>query len=198
MMKDKFDIKELHKRIEEVKEETQYLTKFTHEFLECLIERHNIQDIIWEEQEFEDVPNEIVELLKNGEVPTEEQLSVLDSETQNFLLKECVFICGMGAVSIYSHIEEIKNNEEYDDEKMTIFDSILEMSDESPGHYIGMYLIAALSLLLGKIPSYEMIEVLTKNFDSSQDNLQRCYELYNEFCLSVYNRYMGDKEIYFE
>lgn len=188
-MNDKFDLKELQKRIDEVKEETQRLTQFTREYLECLLKRHSLKEIIYEEHEFEDVPTEITDLLKNGEIPTEDQIAQMDDETQDYLLKECVFICGMGAVAFYCQTEE-------ENEEPTEFDYIMAMADQSPGHYVAMYLIAAFTLLFARIPSFEMIQLIAKDFDSSEENLQQGLELYNELCLSIYNRYMEDKEFY--
>lgn len=188
-MEDKFDLKQLQNRITEVKEYDKKLSKFTLEFLECLIRRHDLQNIIYEKQEFEDVPEEIVKLLLKGELPSQEQIALIDEETQDYLCKECVFICGMGAVAFYSQNEE--NSEE-----PTQFDYIMEMSEESPGHYVGMYLIAAFTLLFCHIPSFELIQSITKNFDSSEENLQNCLEIYSQLCLSVYSRYVEDKEYY--
>jgi len=188
-MEDKFDIKELQKRIAEVKEETQNLTRFTRKYLECLIKRHDLRNIIFEEQEFEDVPDEITELLKKGEVPSEEQIAMIDDETQDFLLKECVFICGMGAIAYYSETEE-------DSDEPTEFDNILEMTNASPAHYVAVHLIAALTLLFCRIPSFEMIQLLTKDFDQSEEQVQSNLELYNEFCLCVYKRYVEDEDYY--
>jgi hypothetical protein len=189
IMEEKFDIKELQKRIAEVKEETQKLTRFTRKYLECLIKRHDLQNIIFEEQEFEDVPDEIADLLKKGELPTEEQIAMIDEETQDYLLKECVFICGMGAIAFYSQTEE-------ESDEPTEFDNILEMINVSPAHYVAVHLIAALTLLFCRIPSFESIQLLTKNFDQSEEQIQTNLELYNEFCLCIYNRYVEDEEYY--
>lgn len=188
-MEDKFDLKELQKRIAEVKEETEFVTKFSHVFLECLLKRHDLKNIIYEKHQFENVPDEVTQCLKDGKIPTEEQLSVMDAETQDYLIKECVFICGMGAVAFYSETSE-------DEEQKTVFDDILEMSNESPAHFVGMHMISVLTLLFCRIPSYDLIETLTNNFDSSQKNLEYCLDIYNEFCLSLYNRFLEDKEYY--
>ena len=190
-MEDKFDIKELQKRITEVKEYDKKLSKFTAKFLECLIKRHDLENIIYEEQTFEDVPDEVTELLKKGQVPSEEQIALMDEETQDYLCKECVFICGMGAVAYYSQTEE----EEEDDEPSE-FDVIMEMCNQSPGHYVATYLIAAFTLLFARIPSFELIQLLSKDFDSSEENLQEGLEIYSELCLSIYNRYLEDEEYY--
>lgn len=186
-MEDKFDIKELQKRISEVKEESRYLNSFTQEFLECLMARHDLVSFIAEDQEFEDIPDEVISSLKRGEVPTIEQLDLIDADAKDFLIRECVFICGMGAVAYYC------NN---DSEEPSVFDVIMKMSEESPGHYIGTYLIAGLTLLFGKIPSPEMVEILTDNFDSSSERLTQTIELFNELCLSIHQRYSEDIEYY--
>lgn len=187
-MEEKFDLKELEKRIKEVKEETKKLAQFTSLFLECLIKRHDLQNILSPEQEFEDVPREVVESILRGEVPSEEQINLMSQETQDYLLKECLFICGMGAVAYYSSVEESDGPSK--------FDNILEMSNQSPGHYVAMYLIAAFTLLFARIPSFEFIQLLCKDFDSSEENLEKGLDLYTELCLSVYNRYLEDKDYY--
>ena len=189
-MEDKFDIKELQKRISEVKQETEKLTKFTRKYLECLIKRHDLHSIIYEEQEFEDVPDEITELLRKGEVPSETQIALMDEETQDYLLKECVFICGMGAVAFYS------DTDDEEDDEPTEFEQILEMSNVSPGHFVGVHLIAAMALLCCRVPSFELIQRMTNDFDSSEEQMQLSLELFNELCVSVYNRYLEDEEYY--
>lgn len=188
-MEDKFDLKELQKRITEVKQETEYVTKFTQDFLECLIKRHDLQNIIYEAHEFENIPDDITQCLKDGKIPTEDQLSTVDSQSQDNLIKECIFICGMGAIAFYSETSE-------DEEENTAFDDILEMSNESPAHYLGMHLMSVLALLFCRIPSFDMVKTITKDFDSSQGNIEYCLDLYNEFCLSLYSRFAEDKEYY--
>lgn len=190
-MEDKFDIKELQRRISEVKNETKETSEFSKHYFECLIKRHNLADFLDEKQEFQDVPDHIVEMLRNGEVPTEDQLSLMNCETQDFLLKDCVFICGLGAISWYS-----MSLPEYEDTEEKPFDTIIEMMDISPGHHTACYLIAAFTLLFARIPSVEMIEVLTNNFNSSQEQIEKNLELYNELCVSILDRYLEDKEYY--
>lgn len=189
-MEEKFDLKELQKRITEVKEYDQKLSKFTSKFLECLIKRHDLHNMLFEEQEFEDVPEEVVELLKKGQVPSEEQIALMDEETQDYLCKECVFICGMGAVAFYSQTED------EDDDEPSEFDEIMDMSQQSPGHYVATYLIAAFTLLFCRIPSFDLIQSIVKDFDDSEENIQQALEIYSELCLSIYNRYMEDQEYY--
>lgn len=185
-MEDKFDIKELQKRISEVKEESKHVNTFTQEFFQCLLERHDLASLLFEDQEFDDVPEEFVVSLKEGKIPTIEQLNMIDDETKDYLIRECVFICGMGAVAYYSDQME----------EPSVFDVIMEMSNESPGHYISTYLIAGLTLLFGKIPSSDMIQMLTNDFDSKEESLEKSISLFNEMCLSIHQRYLEDLEYY--
>jgi hypothetical protein len=190
-MENKFDIKELHKRISEFKDENKKSSEFTRSYFECLIERHDLQNFLHETQEFDGVPEQIIELLKKGEVPTEEQLFLMDAETQDYLIKDCVFICGLGAISWYSSISS-----ECENEKESPINIVLGMIDESPGHHTASYIMSAYTLLLAKIPSLQFIEMVTNKFDSSEEQIEKNLELYNELCVSVLGRYLEDKEYY--
>lgn len=196
-MEEKFDIKELQKRITEVKEETKMLNTFTREYLECLIERHDLPNFMEDDYEFEDIPEEIISIIKKGELPTEEQISELDEETQDIFIKECVFLCGISAVSWYCDMEEeIEEEEEDDEEDVSIFEIIMEMSNESIGHYTATYIIAALTLLFGKIPSFGLIECMTNNFSSDDEQIDKNMMMFNELCFSIICRYKEDKSYY--
>ena len=73
-MEEKFDIKALQSRIAEVKKETEEVTEFALQFFECLIKRHDLPNILHEDHEFDDTPDEVTEALKKGEVPKKEDL----------------------------------------------------------------------------------------------------------------------------
>lgn len=191
MMEDKFDIKELQKRIAEVKQENQITAKFTHQYLECLIKRHDLVNILHEDQEFDNVPESITDSLKKGEIPSEEQLSIMDTETQDYLLKDCVYMCGMGAIAWYC-----ENLPEYEGIEPSPFDEILSMPNISPGHHTASYIVSALTLLMADLPSQDLIESLTNNFDSSEEQLEKNLEFFNELCLSIVKRYIEDQEYY--
>ena len=192
-MEDKFDIKYLHSRIAELKKQSEESIKFTREYLECLIKRHDLKNIIHEDHEFDNVPVTILDSLKNGIVPSEEELCLIDSETQDYLIKDCVYMCGLGAICWYCD-----NIPDYKELQPSPFDEILEMSTVSPGHYTASYIIAGLTLLMSDLPSQEIVEVMTNNFDSSEDQVERNFNLFNEICVSILKRYMEDKEYYAE
>lgn len=190
-MEEKFDIKALQSRIAEVKKETEETTEFALQFFECLIKRHDLSNILHEDHEFDDTPDEVAKALKKGEVPKREDLSKMTTEAQDYLLKGCVYMCGMGAISWYS-----ENMPQYEKIEPKPFDEIIEMPDISPGHHTASYIFAGLTLLFADIPSQRTVELLTNNFDSSPEQLDENMELYNELCVTILKRYTEDLEYY--
>jgi hypothetical protein len=190
-MEDKFDIKALQSRIAEVKKESEETTEFTLEFLECLLKRHDLANVLHEEQEFEDTPDEVTEALKKGEIPKKEDLVKMTTEAQDYLVKDCVYMCGLGAISWYGD-----NLPEYAEIDPKPFDEIIVMPDISPGHHTASYIVAGMTLLTADIPSQRMIELLTNNFDSSPQQLEENMEFYNEICVMILKRYHEDLEYY--
>lgn len=193
MSQDKFDIKSLQKRIQEIKTENEHGITFTQEFLKCLFERHNLKEIIHEDQEFEDVPELIVEKIKNGQVPEYHEIALMDIDTQDHLLKDCVWMCGMGAIAWYSqNLEEYKDLEE--EEKP--FNQIIKMPDMGIGYHSASFLIAAFTMLMADVPSEELIVTLTNNFSDDEKQVEKNFELFNELCLGIYRRYEEDLSMY--
>lgn len=193
MSQDNFDIKSLQTRIQEIKKENEEGVTFTREFLKCLFQRHNLKDIIHKDQEFEDVPELIVDKIKNGEIPEDHEISLLDVNTQDHLLKDCVWMCGMGAIAWYSeNLEDYKDLPE--DEKP--FNQVIKMPDMGIGYHSASFLIAAFTMLMADIPSQEFIEMLTNNFDNSEQQVQKNFEIFNELCMGIYRRYEEDLSMY--
>ena len=190
-MEEKFDIKALQSRIAEVKKETEETTEFTLQFFECLIKRHDLSNILHEDHEFDDTPDEVAKALKKGEVPKREDLSKMTTEAQDYLLKGCVYMCGLGAISWYS-----ENMPQYEKIEPKPFDEIIEMPDISPGHHTASYIFAGLTLLFADIPSQRTVELLTNNFDSSPEQLGENMEFYNELCVTILKRYTEDLAYY--
>jgi len=190
-MEEKFDIKALQSRIAEVKKETEEMTEFSLQFLECLIKRHDLPNILHEDHEFDDTPDEVTEALKKGEVPKKEDLSKMTGEAQDYLIKDCVYMCGLGAISWYG-----ENMPQYEKLDPKPFDEIVSMPDISPGHHTASYIAAGLTLLFADIPSQRTIELLTNNFDSSPEQLDENMEFYNELCVTILKRYTEDLEYY--
>ena len=190
-MEEKFDIKALQSRIAEVKKETEEMTEFALQFFECLIKRHDLPNILHEDHEFDDTPDEVTEALKKGEVPKKEDLVKMTSEAQDYLIKDCVYMCGLGAISWYG-----ENMPQYEELDPKPFDEIISMPDISPGHHTASYIAAGLTLLFADIPSQRTIELLTNNFDSSPEQLDENMEFYNELCVNILKRYTEDLEYY--
>ena len=181
---------ELQKRILQVKLEEEQTVSFTRDFIECLLKRHDLKEML--EHESDDIPKEIMEYIRKGEVPPKEMIEVLDADDQDFLLKDFIFMCGMGAISYYSD-----HNPTYQDMDPKPFDNIIKMCDMSPGHNTASYIVAALALLLSDIPAQDMTEALTNGFDSSEEQVEKNVLLFNELCVSILKRYMEDKAYYF-
>lgn len=192
-MEEKFDFKELQSRIAEVKQESEESTEFIKGFLECLLRRHDLAEILHKDHEFHDTPEEVTKALKEGRVPEEEDLKKMTTEAQDYLGKDCVHMCGLGAISWYS--DNMVPYKDMDDEEKP-FTQILEMGSLSAGHQAGVYLICAFALLMGNIPPPEMIMALTNNFDSSHEQLEANMDLYNHLCVAIYQRYTEDLGYY--
>ena len=190
-MEEKFDIKALQSRIAEVKKETEESTEFALQFFECLIKRHDLANILHGDHEFDDTPDEVTEALKKGEIPKKEDLSKMIGEAKDYLIKDCVYMCGLGAISWYGD-----NMPQYKDFEPKPFDEIVSMPDISPGHHTASYIVAGLTLLFADIPSQRTIELLTNNFDSSPEQLEENMEYFNEVCMTILKRYTEDLEYY--
>jgi hypothetical protein len=190
-MEDKFDIKALQSRIAEVKKENEEATELAFAYLECLLTRHDLANVIHEDHEFDDAPDEVNAALKKGELPKKEDLSKMTTEALDYLVKDCVYMCGLGAISWYGD-----NLPEYEEVNPKPFDEIINMPDISPGHHTASYIIAGLTLLFADIPSQRTIELLTNNFDSSPEQLEENMEYFNEVCVMILKRYQEDLEYY--
>jgi hypothetical protein len=187
MSEETIDLKSLQSRINEIKEEGQESADFTIEYINCLMERHDLKDSIPDDYELEDVPDSILEMLSMGKIPTKEQIILMDSDTQNFLLFELIWLCGMTAISFYTSEEEVEEGEP------GTFDVILGMMHVSPGHWTACYLICVLSLLMAKVPSEDMIAKITNDFSDDPEQCQKNMDYFIEFASSVLTRYNEDK-----
>lgn len=186
------DLKSLQSRINEIKKEGEEITDFTYDFLQCLMYRHDLSECIPPDFELEDVPDHIVESLRNGNVPEKEQLLMISPDAQNFMCFELIWVCGMGAIASYGADKD--GNEE--EGIPSTFDVILAMRDVSPAHNIGSYIIAAFALLMCQLPSEDMIARITNNFDDSQEQLQNNMDNFVELAASIVTRYREDLMYY--
>jgi hypothetical protein len=186
------DLKSLQSRINEIKKEGEEITDFTYDFLECLMERHDLSECLPEDIELEDVPDHIIDTLRKGNIPTKEELILISPDVQNFMCFELIWICGMGAIASYGADED--GNEE--EGIPSTFDAILAMRDVSPAHNVASYIIAVLALLMSQLPSEEMIESITNNFDCSEEQIQTNMDNFVEFSSAIITRYREDKAYY--
>ena len=119
-MSDEFSLSALNERIGEVKKENEESTEFTHKFLKVLLHRYDLKKCLHEDHVFEDIPNEILDTLRGGNVPSKTEIAKLDTPTQDFFLKDCVFICGLAAAQFYS-----ENDDQYTELEHDTFEEIM-------------------------------------------------------------------------
>ena len=186
LIMENFDLKSLQSRINEIKQDGQESVDFTIEYINCLIERHDLSSSLPEDYELDNVPECVFESIRKGNVPTKEEIILMDSEVQNYLLFELIWLCGMTAISFYSSCEEIEEG------IPGTFDVIIDMVNVSPGHWSACYLIAVLTLLMAKIPSESVISVLTDNFSDDPNQIQINMNYFIEFAASVLQRHKED------
>jgi hypothetical protein len=184
-MQELFNINILEERISKIRKEGELATDLTLEFLQCLLERHDLESSIPEDVNIDLFPSPIYETLRQGELPSKEQLLMMDNDTQiNFILN-LIWLCGMNAIAYYT-----------EDSGTEFLDSLLAMLDVSVGHAIGCYIIAALALIQATVPSIEFVASLTNEFDDSPENYNKMQEYLLELAFSVLHRWREDKIYY--
>lgn len=191
-MEEKFDLSSLQTRINDIKKDGQESADFTIEYLECLMKRHDLGRSIPDDYELEGVPETIFESLRKEEIPSKEEILLMDTDTQNFFLFEMIWICGMTAIGYYTSDEELEEGED------GTLDSILAMSSVSPGHWSACYLIAVLALLMARVPSEDMIANFTDNFSDTPEQIQKNMDHFIEFSASVLCRHTEDIVYHYE
>ncbi len=174
-------------RINKIKKEGEKSTEFTLECLQCLLERHDLKYSIHLDFEVVDVPFVILESLRQGILPSKEQICLLDDEVQSNFIAEMIWVCGMNTISYYTR--DIPPDEDGE----TVLDQFLVMLEVSESHFIGCYLISALTLLMGNIPSIEMIETITDNFNNNPQHIAKSLEIFYEFIRAIHSRWKEDK-----
>lgn len=187
MSEETIDLKSLQSRINDIKKEGQESADFTIEYISCLMDRHDLKDSVPDDYELDDIPDSVFDSLRKGEIPSKDQIILMDSDTQNYLLFELIWLCGMTAISFYTSEEEVEEGEP------GTFDVILGMMQISPGHWTACYLICVLTLLMAKVPSEDMIAKITNDFSDDTDQCQKNMDYFIEFASSVLTRYNEDK-----
>lgn len=184
-MPETLDMSGLMDRINQVKQYDKNATEFNTEFLHCLMERHDLKNAIPIEFEIDNVPSSIIDDLRDGKIPDTDELLKISTDTQNVLLFELLWVCGLSAIYLNTHDDESEDNDDY-------FRSIVAMLDVSPAHYMGAYLTSIFTLLLGKVPSPDFIEIITNNFNCSEEQLNKNKFMISELALGVFLRWKED------
>jgi hypothetical protein len=186
-MTENFDISSLNQRIAEVKQENEECTQFTFEFIDCLLKRHDLSNMLQDDQEFDGIPSSMVKTIYGGECPKKDEISKLDIDTQDTFIKDLVWICGMGAISWYCD-----NEKQYQEMEPSPFEEIIKMPTMSIGHHSASFIIAAFVLLTATIPTQLLVESITNNFDSNQEQLEKNAIIYNDLCFCILKRFKED------
>lgn len=189
-MIEEIDYAKLNTMTSFLKQESESTSDFTIEFIECLMNRYNLDTALFEGVEIDDVPEEIISILQESRVPTKEELLPLSSDTQNYLLMELIWFCGMQRIALFCEDEEVEEGEP------STFDTILAMRDVSAAHAIGSYLISALTLLNSRMPSNDYVDLLTSNFEDTPENCNRISMILLETCSNLLCRYQEDQFYY--
>ena len=186
--KTEFDLKLLQSRIEQIKEEGKESSEFLHSYITCLVERHDLFEYVPDDLEIIDIPEQILQKLINHEIPSVDDLNALDLGNKEWLIIQLVWICGMGSVAAYS--------EDTDDDEESTFDAILSMMDVDEAHYVGAYLVAALTLLMCQIPPFELVERITNDFSEKPEDIESAKQSFYQLSSGIYSRYKEDVNYY--
>jgi hypothetical protein len=189
MAEDSINLKFLQSRINDIKQEGQESVDFTIEYLQCLMARHDLMESIPDDFELDDVPDSILDTLRKGEIPTKDEIILMDTEIQNYFLFELIWLCGMTAIAYYTSDES--DNEQQNNPNT--FDVIVSMLEVSPGHATGCYLIAVFTLLMSQLPTEAMISNITNNFSDDFDQCQKNMDYFVELASSILTRHKEDK-----
>jgi hypothetical protein len=157
------------------------------------MDRHDLQHAIPDDYDFGDVPESIIQTLRSGDIPTEDEITIIDVDTQNFLCFELVFLCGLCAVVRYGGTDPVKTENGDSD---SVWDVIWQMRSLSEHHYIATYIISALTLLMGQIPSQRLSTQMVSNLAEDDNQLQRNMDYFVELCSAILTRYLEDSEYY--
>lgn len=188
-MIDEFDFKKLNTMTAFLKAESESFSEDTARYIECLILRYELVAAIPDELKIEEIPDEIIDIMRNGLIPTKEDLLPLDKNAQAYLITQLVWLCGMHRIIYYSSLSTIE-------EDYSKVERIVKMQETSGSQFFASYIYAALALLNCRIATDEYIEALTNNFDDSEENMMRLNLIFCELCESIYLRYHEDFHYY--
>jgi hypothetical protein len=189
-MNEELDLKQLHTMTAFLKAESESTMGDTIGFIECLQKRHGLRQSLAANPniEIEDIPDDIIKILREGKIPTSEDLLPLSSLQQDHLVMALIWIAGIERISQYCY------DGDYDDSPV---EYILAMRDVSDRHYFGSYLFAALTLLMSTIPSYDYVSSLCNDFEDFPGNEQFIIDRFIEVCMAIKTKYYEDIDWYY-
>lgn len=183
-----FNLSYLQKKINELKEETNESSEYTIEYLQCLMEDHDLQDSLDEVIEIKEIPDIILNKLRQGDIPSEDDLLSIDAFMQFVLRSELIFACGMHRLKLLGG-EELKEGCEY-----PMCEVVTRLTEMSPACCGGAYIFMAMLLLTSVIPSPIIIGAMTSNFGESQEEVETSSLVFQELSDNLLDRYRHEKK----
>lgn len=172
----------LQRQIEEQRKDQTSQASYTQTFLECLIRRHDLPNMIAHDQRIEGTPTELLDQLKNGSIPEKTALSLLSVQEQEHLVRELIWICGHGAIRWYREQGLSEQGCSWEPETSL---SRLQWSES--------YIHAALALLTSSDPSMEFLHLATSRGHTETEKLQHNLLLFAELQAAILCRHEEDK-----
>jgi hypothetical protein len=171
----------LHGQLAEQRSLQQVMAERTEAFLACLIERHDLPNLLAEDQTLEGIPRAVLIELKHGHIPSLDDLALLSPQDHGLLIRELVWICGHGAIRWYREQGLSSMGESWDLEKGL---STVGWSET--------YVRAALALLLSADPPLELLSLIMPPTHSSQDQIERNKSIYLYLEDAILRRHLED------
>lgn len=156
--------------------------EYTHAFLNCLIQRHDLVNMMATDQSINGVPSELLDQLKQASLPSQSALALLSIQEQNHLLRELIWICGHGAIRWYRE-QGLSNQGRQWQPRMQL----------SRLHWSESYLQAALALLTSTDPSADLLRFVTSGGCCEAEQIQHNLALFLELQAAILCRHKEDE-----
>lgn len=174
----------LHRQVEHLRGQQHKQSSYTSAFLDCLVYRHDLPNMMAEDQSIEGVPDSVLRALRRGDVPTESELARLSLEDQNRLIRDLVWIAGHGAIRWYRE-QGLSDH----GSQLVLGECMNEWTTED---WAASYVRAALALLLACDPSPDLMDLMIDAEVPGITPLERLRRIYAELELAILSRHVED------
>lgn len=183
-----FNLSDLQSRIKKLKDESNQTSEDTLQYIHCLMDAHDLRNSIPEDIQIDEIPDFIFQKLRAGEIPTKEELVILDPRVQYGLCTELVFLCGM------KRLKRIGGESKAEDSEYSMCELVEIMRDISIPYCQAAYILMAMILLMSSIPSPKLIENIVQNFDESEEQVEQNARTFQEFSSAILTKYEFDTQ----